>query len=263
MNNLAGLQRNLTQSLADSRNASARLSSGKRINRPSDDPAGNALASQLNATTNLLSAAGRNTSVAQSLNATRDGTLASLSSIGTRLQELSIQAASGTLSSTQRASLDEEFQSLSNEFTRITESASFGDIPLFEGNPRSVQVGIDGSESSQVSLPSNELSTNINNTSLFSQDAARDAITSTEEFKSLLNEARLETGATTTTLVTIEETLESASVANAGALSQIEDASISQETSALLRAQLQAKLSARLQTSFGNIETSLQLSLIA
>jgi flagellin len=66
-------------------------------------------------------------------------TLDAVSNVLTRMVELAGQAANGSLSRTQRVSLNEEYQQLSDEVRRIANSTSFNGIELFR---RSAAAGV-------------------------------------------------------------------------------------------------------------------------
>ena len=127
-----------------------RLSSGQRINRASDDAAGLAIASSLNANARVFGQALRNINDGLSLLNIAEGTLGSLSDVVIRMRELSQQAANGSLSAAQRKSLDSEAQILAGEYFRISRGARFNGLGLFDGslaNGLRIQAGfqLDGS----------------------------------------------------------------------------------------------------------------------
>lgn len=126
-----------------------RLSSGMRINRASDDAAGLAVQSALNVDRRVYSQGVRNINDGLSLLNIADSTLANASNIVTRLSELTEQAANGTFGSSQRESLNDEAQALASEYLRITRSATFNGISIFDGSLQGLRVqsgyGTDGS----------------------------------------------------------------------------------------------------------------------
>ena len=75
-----------------------RLSSGMRINKASDDPAGLAVSSSLNVDSRVYSQGIRNINDGLSLLNVAEGALFELSSITTRQQELAEQSANGVYS---------------------------------------------------------------------------------------------------------------------------------------------------------------------
>jgi len=120
-----------------------RLSTGLRISSAADDAAGLAISERLRSQVRSLDQAKRNANDGISLVQTAEGALNEVSSILTRLRELSIQASNGTVSNADKDTLDEEFQSLVNEIDRIGSSTEFNDIKLLDGSASTVsfQVG--------------------------------------------------------------------------------------------------------------------------
>ncbi len=131
--NIASLQAQRRLNESDPSRLFEKLASGMRINRASDDAAGLAISEDINLRTRVYTKAILNGNDAQSLLSIADSTLGNLSTVVTRIRELSQQSANGTFSSTQRASLDAEAQALKDEFFRISRSASFNGINLFDG----------------------------------------------------------------------------------------------------------------------------------
>ena len=165
--NIAALnaQRRLTQTSSALGRNFERLSTGLRINRASDDSAGLAIAERLRVDGRLYQAALRNTNDGLSMINIMDGAIEQQSNILTRLSELAEQSANGTLSNRQRGVLNQEYQSLITEFSRIASTTSFnGQTLLLNGRGRlndgtgdlvrnlSLQVGVDASSNSQLSL---------------------------------------------------------------------------------------------------------------
>lgn len=110
-----------------------KLASGERVTQASDDAAGLAISENLKAEIRGLRQASRNANDAISLIQTAEGGLSEISSIIIRLRELSVQAASDTIGSTERGFSDIEFQNLKEEIDRISQSAEFNGIPLLKG----------------------------------------------------------------------------------------------------------------------------------
>ena len=121
--------------------AMERLSTGKRINRASDDPAGIHRVLILNAEIRGINTASRNAADGQSLVDTLDTSLSEVQSILLRMRELTIQAMSDTNSADDRLALDSELSQLELEITRIGSTTSFGGKPVFDGNTHFLQTG--------------------------------------------------------------------------------------------------------------------------
>ena len=111
-----------------------RISSGIRINRGADDAAGLAISEGLRSDIRALRQATRNANDGMSLINVTEGALNEQSGILIRLRELASQAATGTVGSTERATIQLEFSALRNELTRIAETTEFNGIGLINGN---------------------------------------------------------------------------------------------------------------------------------
>jgi flagellin len=136
-----------------------KLSSGYRINRGADDAAGLAIAESLKAQSRIASQAIRNTNDGISTIAIADGALGEVGNILARLAELASQSANGTLSTTQRSVVANEFVALSSEIERIAAVTEFNGIKLLSGTSTiTIQVGTGSGVSSQIGY-TNQLAT--------------------------------------------------------------------------------------------------------
>ena len=138
-----------------------RISSGIRINRASDDAAGLSISEGLRSDIRALRQAVRNANDGISLINVGEGALNEQSSILIRLRELASQAATGTVGSTERQSIQLEFSALRNEIDRISNTTTFNGIGLVDGSLASsvasnnqiiIQVGINSGSSSRINL---------------------------------------------------------------------------------------------------------------
>jgi flagellin len=130
-----------------------RLSSGQRINRPSDDAAGLAIADRLRSDQRLASVAIRNANDGISLLSIADGALAQISAILTRMAELAEQSANGVYTNEQRSALQNEFVALGSEIQRIADTTTFNGVTLLSGSSTiALQVGLDGSSNSRITI---------------------------------------------------------------------------------------------------------------
>ena len=121
--------------------AMERLSTGKRINKASDDPAGIHQVMRLNAEIQGIETASKNAADGQSLIDTLETSLSEVQSILLRMRELTIQAISDTNSAADRLALDSELSQLELEITRIGSTTSFGGKLVFDGNLHYLQIG--------------------------------------------------------------------------------------------------------------------------
>ena len=111
-----------------------RISSGIRINRAADDAAGLAISEGLRSDIRALRQAVRNASDGISLMNVTEGALNEQAGILIRLRELSSQAATGTVGSTERATIQLEFTALRAELDRISATTEFNGLKLINGN---------------------------------------------------------------------------------------------------------------------------------
>ena len=130
----------LTASNALSRNGSAQqqtmqqLSTGKRINRASDDAAGLAIRETMTAQITGLNTAIRNANDGISLLQTADGALSETSSLLQRMRELAVLAVNDTYSSTQKTAMSTEYVALASQITQIAGNTQFNGMDLLSGS---------------------------------------------------------------------------------------------------------------------------------
>jgi len=152
-------QRRLDQTGTNLSQSFNKLSSGYRINRGADDSAGLAIAESLKAQSRIAGQAIRNTNDGISTIAIADGALGEVANILSRLAELASQAANGTLSTSQRSVVSNEFVALSSEIERIAQVTEFNGIKLLSGtNSVTIQVGTGSTAASQIGYQ-NQLAT--------------------------------------------------------------------------------------------------------
>ena len=134
--NLTATQTRLNKSLS-------RLSSGSKIISPSDDAAGLAVSSRLDAQVQRTNAANNNVSGAISFTQTQDGYLSSMSTALNRMSELSIEAMDVTKTDSDRALYNDEYQQL-NDYISQSANKDFNGVSLFSTNALNVTMDADG-----------------------------------------------------------------------------------------------------------------------
>jgi flagellin len=110
-----------------------RLSSGLKINHAKDNPAGLAMGKRMNAQLRGLSVAAGNASDGVSVVETADGALAGVSDILSRMKELTVKAATGSVTDDDREIIQEEIQQLKEEITAISKQTQFNGKSLLNG----------------------------------------------------------------------------------------------------------------------------------
>ncbi|MCM1099774.1 MAG: flagellin FliC3 [Clostridium sp.] len=123
--------------LANNDNALAksleRLSSGLKINHAKDNPAGLAMAKRMNAQIRGLSVANQNAGDGVSVIETADGALTEVASMLQRMNELSVKSANGTMTDSDRDTIQNEVAQLKEEIMRISDSTEFNGQKLLNG----------------------------------------------------------------------------------------------------------------------------------
>jgi flagellin len=111
-----------------------RLSSGYKINKPGDNPAGMAISNKMRAQIDALDQAESNVSDAVSVMQIADGALSEVSSVLQRIRELSVQAANDTNSYEDKQSIQAEIDELTKEVDRISTDTEYNQKNLLDGS---------------------------------------------------------------------------------------------------------------------------------
>ena len=131
--------------------AMERLSTGQRINSAADDAAGLAISSKMTSQINGLNQAVRNANDGISMIQTADGALIEMTGMLQRMRELSVQSASDTNTTTDRAALDAEFEQLKAEIERIADNTQWNGTNLLDSSLSvDFQVGANASQTITV-----------------------------------------------------------------------------------------------------------------
>jgi len=231
-----------------------RISSGIRINRAADDAAGLAISEGLRSDIRATRQAVRNANDGISVINITEGALNEQASILIRLRELASQASTGTVGSTERQTIQLEFDALRLEIDRIAATTEFNGQNLVDGSLASsvssgnqifIQVGIDSSADSRINL-----NTSINLTAVTSSSLSIDtlSVTSSEGALSALDSINTSIGTVTQgrgkvgavqnrlarTIANLSITVENLVAAE----SQMRDADIAHEVALLTRNQI-------------------------
>jgi flagellin len=111
-----------------------KLSSGYRINRAADDAAGLSISEKMRKQIRGLDRASTNAQDGISAAQTAEGALAEVHSMLQRANELAIQAANGTNSSTDRGYIASEISALKEEIVRIASTTDFNGKHMLAGS---------------------------------------------------------------------------------------------------------------------------------
>jgi flagellin len=267
-NNIASInaQRNLVNTTDRLAKSLQRLSSGLRITRAADDAAGLAISENFRAEVRSLGQAQRNANDAISLMQIAEGALNETSGLLIRMRELAIQAANGTLGSSERTTINSEFQDLASEITRIAAVTQFnGQLILGGASAITFQIGTQNSDSDRITVSSvnaNASAIGITaSTTVSTQASAQGALGALDSAISTVATLRASFG---TVQNRLESTIRSLAVAienTASAESRIRDVDFASETAELTRNQVlqQAGISV---LSQANVSSQSALSLL-
>ena len=113
--------------------SSEKLSSGYKINRAADDAAGLSISEKMRNLIRSLDQGSENIQHGTSLVQIADGELAEVNDMLHRITELSVKAANGTNSESDRKAIQEEISQIIKEIDRIHTTAKFNETYLFDG----------------------------------------------------------------------------------------------------------------------------------
>ena len=110
-----------------------KMSSGYKLNRAMDNPAGMAITNRMRAQLSSLERATKNSKNAINAIQTAEGALSEIESMLQRMNELSIQGSNGTMSSSDRLAIQEQVDQLVSEINRISKNTTYNSQNLLDG----------------------------------------------------------------------------------------------------------------------------------
>ena len=117
-----------------------KLSSGYKINRAADDAAGLSISEKMRKQIRGLDQASNNAQDGVSAVQTAEGALAEVHDMLQRMNELAVQAANGTNSTSDRTAIQNEIDQLTTEIDRVAETTKFNETYLLKGDPKSANT---------------------------------------------------------------------------------------------------------------------------
>ena len=251
-----------SQSQAAIDSAMQRLSTGSRINNAKDDAAGQAIATRLTAEIQGLEIASRNVADGQSLVDTAEGALQETHTLLLRMREIGVQAANGTLSTSDNQALDAEFQQLVKEIDRIAQNTTWAGAALLNGNAAgavdstatfSFQAGVgnnSGADVFDVTVKNADSTTldiyvaqtnngvTSNSVGLLSQSSAQTAIGLVDTAIATVSSERANLGAVSNRMASTMANLDQIRVNLTASKGRIADADFAAETANLAKGQI-------------------------
>jgi flagellin len=237
-------ERNLSKTLE-------KLSTGLAINRASDDAAGLSVSEQLRTQVRGLTMGNRNIMDGVSLINIAEGAMVEIEDMLHRMRELSIQAATDTLTGSERQYIQIEVDELLDEIDRISTSTQYNKMNLLDGsapwsgtNSATLHVGPNNdSHSDIITVSIDSMSTGSNGLSIATVDmtsstGAQAAITTMDSAIGIINATRAEMGAITNRLEHALNNQENIKQNVSAAESIIRDVDFATETSQFTKHQI-------------------------
>ena len=202
-----------------------RLSTGLRINSASDDAAGMAISSRMTSQVNGLNQAVRNANDAISMIQTADGAMVEVTNMLQRMRELSIQAVSGTMSTTDVSALGVEFEALENQIQDVSANTQWNGTAILNGELGAITFQVGANASQTIGIEFADLNTDFAGnagtaTTAGASQYAAGALDIFVELETATAGTNSDTGATTSE----DKDLESAAVNGATVLTRIDNA---------------------------------------
>ena len=138
-----------------------KLSSGKRINRASDDAAGLAISQKMEAQIRGLRQASRNSLDGISLIQTAEGALNEVHEMLQRMRELAVQGANGIYGQEDLKALADEMKELTEQINKIGKDTTFNGIPILDGSTEKLRLQIGANENQFIEIDMAEINITI------------------------------------------------------------------------------------------------------
>ncbi len=224
-------QRSLGVNNREAENNLAKLSSGSRIAKSADDAAGLAISEKMKASIRSMKQADRNANDGISMVQTAEGGLNEVSSILTRMRELSIQTSSDTVGDSERAMTNLEYQNLKLELERISQVTEFNGKKLLngEGDKYDFQIGVNNDQfqdriSYDASMVNSRMgSLGVDELDVSTKDGSQQALSSLDTAIEKVSGSRAFLGAIQNRLVSTSNNLQITSENLSAANSRIRD----------------------------------------
>jgi len=219
-----------------------KLSSGYRINGAADDAANLGISEKMNAQVRSFSVAERNANDGISLLQTADGAAGQIGNVLTRLRELAVQSANGTLNTSDRTNITTEKGSLVSEIDRIANATKFNGNAVFgSGTSFTFQVGADNTTDNRFNVASGDVTSSglsVGSLNLNSAGGARDAISSIDSAIKSLAVTRESFGSGINRLGAAVSNLQTGRANLATSLSRIRDVDVAEEAANMSKYQV-------------------------
>jgi len=240
------------------------LSTGKSINRASDNAAGLSIRETMTAQINGLNAAVKNANDSISMLQTADGALNETSTMLQRMRELAVLSVNDTYSSTQKTAMATEYNQLSSEITRVAEQTQWNGMNILNGSGGlysgvgssgqfTFQVGANNAQTISVTIGNMAITSTaspvlgspmfstVSGATIATAAGAATAITNLDTALTALNTQRSTIGAMVNRLEHAVDNLTNVAQNTTDSRSKVEDTDYAAATSELARTQIIAQ----------------------
>lgn len=259
-----GLQRSLIQAQNTQQTAAERISSGKQVNSAGDDAAGLAIINRLVSQNDGFSQSIRNAVDGVSYAQVAGGTLSTVTDDAQRIRELSLQAANGILSDSDRSTLQSEVSQLQGGIANRLKDAQFNGVDLFTNDEKiSFQVG--AKEGDTIEFSGRDFGSDIEallTIDVSTQAGASSALEGVDNFLQAVDSRQGELGAITNRFESTVNNLQAGRISGEQSRSRLQDADIAKEVSNNVRGGIQQQAAIALQAQ-ANADSGLVLRLLS
>lgn len=224
--------RNLSNVSRTQGKASARLSSGKKINSAADDAAGLAISQKMTAQIRGLDMAYKNAQDASAMLQTTEGNASEITNMVQRIRELAVQSANDTNTTSDRAKLQAEVSDLKKEIGEMAGRAEFNALKLSTDKARDFHIGANTQQNINFqfkALDTTNLLSDMTSFDITTHDNAESVIANIDKSLEKMNEYRAQLGAAMNRLEYTSNNLSLSSENLSSARSRIEDADMAKE----------------------------------
>lgn len=226
----------------DMAKAMNQLATGSRINSASDDAAGLAVSQSMSSQIRGLNMAVRNANDGISLAQTAEGAMIEISDMLQRMRELAVQAATGTLSDSQREYLATEFDALDSQIASTIGNTKWNGFSVLTGGSGSLTFTIQaGADNGQTIVVTSSAITIAAAADISRASAAGTSIAQVETALGQVNSARASLGAVINRLASASDNLTNISQNVSESRSRILDTDYAAATTELARTQIIAQ----------------------
>lgn len=221
-----------------------KLSSGFRVNTAADDAAGLAISESMKSQIRSFTVAERNAADGISMAQTGEGALGEVHEVLGRMRELAMQASNGSLGSSDRDYIQNEFGKLSEEISRIQGSTKFNGNDLVSSAAATTitfQVGLNDTANDQISVDFNGLDmSGVTGASVGGTDStnALAALAAIDKGISDVSSARSNFGASINKLQVATNNIQTMRLNLSSANSRIRDVDVAEESATMAKNQV-------------------------